>query len=440
MMTFLRAASVVFLTTLAAKLLIAGAGAAVSNTTDTNIPRIYSHSERTLIHATFTEMSVSIVAGVNALTPGSIDGDGSLATEVTLDYPNWVTLDAKGNIFISEAANNRIRKVDKNTGIISTVAGGRGRSAFSGDGGLATLAGISNPFVMIFDLFGDLFFSDVLNKRIRKITTSTGIINTVVGTGSTEFNGEDMLGTSASVALVAGLACDSEGNLFYTDFEHKRIRKLTRNTGIVKTVAGTGNFAGMGTNFNNVEALKTNINPTSMIIDASGNLYFTSNSFGTGFLKLTMTTGIITTVETYDRVGSLLIDGSGSIYYAKYYGYIGTSPSGSQVFSLVKIGAGGSFEIITNNLVEANPTYVDAAGALYAYTRYTVLKFTQNNFITAPPSRQPTLKSVPPTCPLVTVTAPPTRQLTPPPQPRNKPTKCPRGKKPSRKPRSPSPR
>ena len=388
------------------------------------------------MHATFTEMSVSIVAGVDASTPGSFDGDGVLATIVTLDFPNWVTLDAKGNIHISEAANNRIRKVDKNTGIISTVAGGRGRSPFSGDGGLATLAGISGPFVMIFDVFGDLFFFDVFNKRIRKITTSTGIINTVVGTGSAGFNGENILGTSSSVDVVLGLACDSEGNLFYTDFGDFRIRKLTRSTGIVRTVAGTGNFAGSGTIFNNVEALNTNVNPTNLIIDASGNLYFQNQGFGTnGFLKLTLTTGIITTVETDDIVAGLIIDGSGSIYYSKYYG---TSPTGSSIYSLVKIGAGGSFEIITNNLVEATPTYVDAAGALYAYTRYTVLKYTQNNYITAPPTRQPTLKSVPPTCPLVTVTAPPTRQLTPH-CTTKKPTKCPRGKKPSRKPRSPSP-
>lgn len=107
-----------------------------------------------------------------------------------------------------------------------------------------------------------MFFSDFDNKHIRKITTSTGIITTVVGTAETKFKGENILGTSTSTSSVYGLACDSEGNLFYSNFGNYRIRKLTRSTGIVNTVAGTGFYPGSQTTYNNVEALKTNVNPT----------------------------------------------------------------------------------------------------------------------------------------------------------------------------------
>lgn len=468
MATFLRAASVVFLTMLAAKLLVAGAGAAVSDTTDLNIPRIYSYPDRALVHAKNTEItSVSIVAGVDAgVSPGSYNGDGILATNATLNKPTYATLDAQGNIFISDSRNSRIRRVDKNTGIITTVAG-TGDPGFSGDGGLATLAGINCPLEITFDVFGDMFFYDFYSRRIRRIT-STGIINTMVGTGedavygsAVKFNGENILGTSTNIAYVAGLACDSEGNLFYSDIGFNRIRKLTRNTNIVNTVAGTGLDPPDGTTYNNVMALDTNIYPTYLVFDSSGNLYF--NKRGTGFLKLTMTTGLITTVETNNRVIYVLIDGSDNFYYSPTFRPYVTL---GERYEVRKIAAGsGLTTTVAYDLPKA--TYLDAAGALYipVYANNTVLKYALDSGITAPPTRQPTSQSAPPTRPPVTVTAPPTRlpvtvtapptrppvtvtvpptrQSTPnvaPIRPSKKPTKCPRGKKPSRKPRCPPPR
>jgi hypothetical protein len=393
MATFLCAASVVFLTMLAVKLLVAGAGAAVSNTTDLDIPRIYSYPERALVHATNTEItSVSIVAGVDAgVSPGTYNGDGILATKATLNEPTYATLDAQGNVLISDSRNSRIRRVDKNTGIITTVAG-VGDPGFSGDGGLATLAGINYPQEITFDVFGDMFFYD--SGRIRKITTSTGIITTVVGSGevavygsAVKFNGENILGTSTNIAYVAGLACDSEGNLFYSDLGFYRILKLTRSTGIVNTVAGTGLFPPDGTTYNNVKALDTNIYPTYLVFDASGNLYF-RNRAGTGFLKLTMTTGLITTVETNNRVIYVLIDGSDNFYYSPTFRPYVTLGEGYEVR---KIAAGsGLTTTVAYDLPKA--TYLDAAGALYmpVSANNTVLKYTLDSGITAPPTRQPT--------------------------------------------------
>ena len=445
--TFLCAASVVFLTMLTAKLLVAGAGAAVSDTTDLNIQRIYSYPDRALVHATNTEItSVSIVAGVDVgMSPGSYNGDGILATKATLNEPTYATLDAQGNVFISDSKNSRIRRVDKNTGIITTVAG-TGDPGFSGDGGLATLAGINYPQAITFDYFGDMFFYDSYNLRIRRIT-STGIINTMVGTGEAavygsgvKFNGENILGTSTNIAYVVGLACDSEGNLFYSDIGFYRIRKLTRNTDIVTTVAGTGIFPPDGTTYNNVMALNTNIYPTCLVFDSSGNLYF-RNRAGTGFLKLTMTTGLITTVETNNRVIYVLIDGSDNFYYSPTFRPYVTL---GERYEVRKIAAGsGLTTTVAYDLPKA--TYLDAAGALYmpVSANNTVLKYTLDSGVTAPPTRQPTSQSAPPTRPPVTVTAPPTRQSTPnlaPIRPSKKPTKCPRGKKPSRKPRCPPPR
>ena len=245
---------------------------------------------------------------------GGYNGDGILATTATLRGPMGITFDGQGHLFIADSVNSRVRRVDKSTGIVTTVAG-TGEWRYSGDGGLATLANMYITSSIVFDVYGDMYIADSFNYRIRKVTTSTDIISTVVGTGEGEFNGENISGTATSISEPGSIACDSEGNLCYADRYGARIRKLTRSSGLVNTVAGTGVSGGNEANLDNVVALDANINPTSPVIDALGDLYFVCGT-STGFRKLTMSTGIITTIETYDRPDYLFIDKIGNIYYA----------------------------------------------------------------------------------------------------------------------------
>ena len=404
---------------------------------------------------------ISIVAGVDvgdAQGGGEYNGDGILATSATLWGPTDVAFDGQGNMYIADSTNSRIRRVDKSTGIITTIAG-TGAWRYGGDGSPAILARINSPSSMIFDGFDDLFFSDTQNNRIRKITTSTGIITTVVGNGVGPFNGEDILGTAASVAYPGGLAFDTEGNMFYVDTYNFRIRKLTKSTGIVKTVAGNGVYGGNEASVDNLVALNAQINPYSMMIDAAGDLYFTSSQ-EPGICKLTMSTGIIKTIKIDSYPYHLFIDGFGNIYYSS------RNYNDNNVFLESKVhkisASNGITTIIANRLEKFMNFDVDASGDIYLtnFDKNTVLKVSHGRSITAYPTHQPSSLSAPPTLSPVMITAPPTLSpvvitapptlspvmITAPPSvnptkpPLNKPSLRPHYKKPSRAPLGKPPR
>src|SRR5207248_1915767 len=119
---------------------------------------------------------------------GGFSGDGGPATSARLFGPKSLAIDAAGNLFIADAGNNRIRRVDAASGIIITVAG-NGNFKFSGDGGPATSAGLIPSGVEI-DGAGNLFIADLENRRIRRVDAATQIITTVAGNGNFEFRGD----------------------------------------------------------------------------------------------------------------------------------------------------------------------------------------------------------------------------------------------------------
>ncbi len=206
-------------------------------------------------------------------------GDGDPATSASLRDPFGVALDGAGNLFIADRFNQRIRRVDAATGIITTVAGdgptGIGAGGFSGDGGPATSASLNSPFGVAVDGAGNLFIADTLNNRIRKVDTS-GIITTVAGNGSFGFSGDGGPATSASLHEPFGVALDGSGNLFIADRFNQRIRRVDAATGIITTVAGdgptgigAGGFSGDGG-----PATSASLSfPFGVALDGSGNLF-----------------------------------------------------------------------------------------------------------------------------------------------------------------------
>ena len=195
-------------------------------------------------------------------------GDGGPATSAVISsYPEQVAIDGYGNLFITDGG--RIRKVDAATGIISTVAG-NGTSGFSGDGGLAVNASLNAKGVCI-DGMGNLYISDFGNNRIRKVNATTGIITTVVGGGTTL--GDGGLAINAQLASPRKIIIDSYGNLYISDYNHNRIRKVTAATGIITTVAGNGvmGYSGDGGTAVNAQLYS----PAGVALDISGNLYIT---------------------------------------------------------------------------------------------------------------------------------------------------------------------
>lgn len=187
-------------------------------------------------------------ATYRAYPPGWIDaiaggGDGGPATKTPLPYPLGVAVGSDGSVYVT-GGDCRIRKIDSG-GVITTVAG-TGRPGFSGDGGPARAAELSSPTGLAVDRDDNLYIVDSLSNRIRRVDRR-GIITTVAGTGRPGFTGDGGPATEAALANPHAIAVDRAGNLFITDTENQRVRKVDVR-GIITTIAGTGviGFSGDG--------------------------------------------------------------------------------------------------------------------------------------------------------------------------------------------------
>ncbi len=219
-------------------------------------------------------------------------GDGGLATNASLAFPSSVAVDAAGNVFIADTFNERIRRVDAATGIITTVAG-NGTAGYGGDGSAATGANLNDPIGVAVDSVGNVFIADTFNQRIRRVDAATGFISTVAGNGTFGFNGDGGLATDAWMRDPVGVALDSAGNLFITDQNNQRIRRVDAATGTMSTVAGSGTFG-----FGGDGGLATDASlsrPTGVALDSAGNLFIADQS-NQRVRRVDAATGIMTTV------------------------------------------------------------------------------------------------------------------------------------------------
>ncbi len=152
-------------------------------------------------------------------------GDGGEAVEAKLNSPTGVAVDSAGNVYIADQMNHRIRKVDKD-GIISTVAG-TGLPGYSGNGGLAARAQLFYPCCIALDRQGNLFIADRTNNRVRRVDAQTGTISLAAGTGRF---GDDFDGRAAEQARLRfpmGLAADPQGRIYFSDNANSRVKLLT---------------------------------------------------------------------------------------------------------------------------------------------------------------------------------------------------------------------
>ncbi|MGH8896178.1 MAG: NHL repeat-containing protein [Egibacteraceae bacterium] len=233
--------------------------------------------------------TITTVAGTG--TQG-FSGDSGPATAANLSGPDGVAIAADGNLYITEVIleedNHRVRKVD-HSGTIITVAG-TGIRGFSGDGGPATAANLFSPIGVAVTTDGALYIADADNCRVRKVDYS-GTIITVAGTGTCGFSGDGGPATAANLDNPADIAVTADGTLYIADSSNHRVRKVDLS-GTITTVAGTGT---QGFSGDRGPATAANLSgPDGVAIAADGTLYIADSS--NHRVRKVDPSGIITTV------------------------------------------------------------------------------------------------------------------------------------------------
>jgi len=246
--------------------------------------------------------TVTVVAGTGMVFDingqGGFSGDGGPATNAALNQPQGLARDSHGNLFIADTGNQRVRRVDANTGVISTVVG-TGVEGFGGDGGPAASALLDNPKVLAVDSADNLYIADSFNGRIRRVDAVSGIITTVAGNGAQTYGGDGGPATNASLQFPQSIALDAQGNLFIADFRNNRIRRVDGATNIISTYAGNGTSGSSG---DGGPATSAQIGAIFAIaLDAAGNLFLTDL---VTVRRVDAATNIISTYAGNGTVGS----------------------------------------------------------------------------------------------------------------------------------------
>ncbi len=220
---------------------------------------------------------------------GGYSGDGGLATAAKLNHPNLISMDGAGNIYFGDQLNHVIRKITP-ANIITTIAG-NGTAGSAGDGLPATNAQLNNPLSAAVDAAGNIFIADYGNHRIRKVSAA-GIMSTYAGTGIAGFSGDGGPASAAKIWQPTSVCFDLAGNLYITDQLNNRIRKVTP-AGIISTVAGSSTVVGYTGDGGPATNAKMYY-PAEVTVDPAGCLYI-ADSYNDVIRKINAS-GIITTI------------------------------------------------------------------------------------------------------------------------------------------------
>jgi len=257
-------------------------GVAVDSAGNVFIEDFYNKRVRRVSAAT-TIITTIAGNGVEGYT-----GDNSYGASAEIN-PSGVAVDRNGNVFITDASHGVVRKVNT-LGIITTVAG-NGSWGYSGDGGSATNARLTECTGMTFDNLGNLYIADAGNNVVRKVDTA-GIITTVAGNDTAGYSGDGSAATAAKLDSPVSVATDNNGNLYISDFGNNVIRKVD-DTGAITTYAGNhALLPGFGGDHGPATAARLNY-AQGIATDYYGNLYIADAD--NNVIRKVDTTGVITT-------------------------------------------------------------------------------------------------------------------------------------------------
>ena len=211
--------------------------------------------------------TVRTVAGTGE---AGFSGDGGPGTRAQLANPYGVAIGPDGALYICEVDNHRVRRLDLETGIISTAAG-NGEQGYSGDGGAVLEASLNQPYEVRFDREGNMYFVEMQNHIVRRVSAKTGTITTLAGTGKPGYGGDGGPATEALLDHPHSIELDGRGSLYIADIGNHRIRRVDLRTGVVETFAGTGEQAATP---DGAPVQDTPLNgPRAIAFDSRGDMY-----------------------------------------------------------------------------------------------------------------------------------------------------------------------
>jgi len=286
---------------------------------------------------------ITTVAGNNSFVGF---GDNAPATKAGLAAPIGLAVDADGNLFIADHKDQRIRRVDAVTNMITSIAG-NGSPRYSGDKGPATEAGLNLPRGVVVDAAGNLYIADTGNHRIRKVAAGSGVITTVAGGAS----GDNGPATAAMLHSIGGIAVDAMSNVYVADATANRVAKIAAVTHLITTVAGgVRGFSG-----DDGPAAGAGLNPRGVAVDRAGNVYIADSS-DQRTRKVDAASGTITSIETSRFPIGVAVDASDNVYMTD-----------SVETALRKIATGTGITTVTALFlpVDSSGLAVDAAGNVY---------------------------------------------------------------------------
>jgi sugar lactone lactonase YvrE len=221
------------------------------------------------------DAQTNLIATVAGTGTAGFAGDGGPATSAQLNYPTDVAVDAAGDFFIADYQNQCVREVNAQSGIVTTVAGD-GVAGYSGDGGSATSAELNYPSGIALSLTVDIFIADYTNNRIRRVDARSGLITTVAGNGMVGYAGDGGAASSAELNLPSGVFIDQAGDIFIADSVNNVERRVDANTGLIATVAGDG-IAGLSGDGSLAFSAELSF-PMGVAVDATGQMWIADSA------------------------------------------------------------------------------------------------------------------------------------------------------------------
>jgi streptogramin lyase len=248
-----------------------------------------------LTSAPAAQWTITTVAGTGVQ---GFNGDGGPAKQAQLGHPFGLVRGPDHALYFCEYGGQRIRKINPD-GTIHTVAG-VGRKGYSGDGGPAKLAAFNLPHEIRFDRAGDFYITDMQNHAIRKVSAKTGIITTIAGTGQPGYSGDGGPATQAQLNQPHSLQFAPDGSLFICDVGNNVIRRIDMATGIITTFAGTGK-SGDTPDGSPIEGTPLK-GPRSLDFDREGNLWLVTRE-GNQLLRFDAKGGTISIIAGTGKKG-----------------------------------------------------------------------------------------------------------------------------------------